>query len=73
MPSRPRAWLAREAGSPRRAAIIGLVFLAAALVAALAGNLLSAAISGVGAVLMLVAYLATYGVTRSSRERSRPS
>ncbi len=68
MSPRARALLAREVPSRRGAAVIGLLFLAGAVIAVAVGNILPAAFLAAGVALILIAYLATYGATWRPRE-----
>jgi hypothetical protein len=66
MSPRWRRWLGLEVKAPRRGVILGAMLLVVAVVSALVGNVLSAAICGAGVVLILVLYLFTYGPARPS-------
>ena len=74
MSPRAKAMLAREVPSRRGAAVIGLLFLAGAVVFLATGNVLPAAFFAAGVALVLTAYLATYGATWCGRDdEERPA
>ena len=68
MPRRPRSWLARQVPSARGAAAVTLLFLAGAVISAVAGGALPAAFFAGSTAFVLTAYLATYGAAWPPRE-----